>query len=118
MHSEHALYVGLRDFLPGVTQWLKKNPEVRLWVTGSIQQDLDLRFGYRFADPVHKHRGQPGFGAIQDVGFIDQSKSGDLILVTPVCQEVLGSRYTPEKWKQITEFFGPTSHAILYRMNQ
>jgi hypothetical protein len=116
MQSEHALYRGVRDFLPGLTRWLEAHPDTRLWVTGSVQQDIDLRFGYRFADPVHKHRGQPGYGAIQDVGFFDQARIGDLVLITPVCRTVLGSRYTPEKWERVTVFDGPSSRAILFRL--
>ncbi len=118
MHSEHLLYVEDRDFLPELVPWLKAHPETDLWITGSIQQDLDLRFGYRFADPVHKHRGQPGYGFIQDVGFLDRAKPGEFILITPVCKEVIGSKYTPEKWEKIAEFKGPHTPATLYRMTR
>ncbi len=118
MWSEHILYTEARDFLPAFISWLKAHPESRLWATGSVQQDIDLRFGYRFADPSHQCRGQPGFGTNQEVIFLDKAKTGDLILITPLCINVLGSHYTPGKWNRIMEFDGPRSHATLYRINR
>ncbi len=116
MHSEHVLYTEARDFLPEFIPWLKAHPESRLWTTNALQMDLDLRFGYRFADSVHRHRGQPGYGSIQDVGFLDQAGPGDLILITPASKEVIGSRFTPGKWEKIKEFEGPHTRATLFRM--
>ncbi len=118
LHSEHLIYSDGRDFLPELTLWLKAHPETRMWATGSIQQDLDLRFGYRFADPAHQDRGMPRYGAIQEVIFLDQAKPGDLILITPMCINILESRYTPEKWERVAEFAGPRSKATLFRMSQ
>ena len=124
MHSEHVLYTESRDFLPKFIPWLKAHPEIRLWTSSSVQQDIDLRFGYRFADPVHQHRGQPGFGAIQDICFLSQAKPGDLILLTPffrACCDSMYSQekwYTPGKWQCIEEFNGRHTHTTLYRMSQ
>jgi hypothetical protein len=117
MWSEHVLYTQDRDFLPEFVSWLQAHPDARVWVSSSIQQDVDLRFGYRFFDAVHSHQGQPGYGAMQDIVFLDQAKPGDLILVTPVCYSLLGSRCTPEKWERIARFEGPQTPAALYRMN-
>lgn len=69
-----------RAFIPQLEAWLAERPDTRLWAAGSIQQELDLRFGYRFADPVHAHAGEPGWGALQDLEFWPRREIGDLLV--------------------------------------
>jgi Dolichyl-phosphate-mannose-protein mannosyltransferase len=116
VRSENELYCSPRDFLPQFIKWLDASPASRLWTTGTIQQDLDLHFAYRFSDQVHNQCGESGSGSIGDLCFLEQAKQGDLILVTPGSEPLLGTHFTPQRWKRLAEFRGPHSVAILYKI--
>lgn len=77
----HQTYIQGRDFLPALGAWLAAHPTARVWVPATVQNEMDLRFGYRFSDPVHKHAGAPGFGSLVDVCFVNDHQAGDFILV-------------------------------------
>ena len=110
-------YTDSRDFMPGVVTWLENNPSDRLWMSGTIQNELDLRFGYRFSDPVHQHAGQPGFGSIMDVSFWEQRKPGDLLLVHTDWKEFnsMFPQVDRRNLKLISTLPGQYSTARLYR---
>lgn len=78
--ENHRAYRQERGFIPHLEAWLNERPYTRLWASGSIQQDLDLRLGYHFADPLHGHAGEPGWGSIQDLEFWPRREVGDLLL--------------------------------------
>jgi hypothetical protein len=79
--AEHREYSAHRDFMPALVDWMKNNPAARLWTTASIQNELDLRFGYRFSDPVHRHAGIPGYGSVMDASFWREHQDDDYLLV-------------------------------------
>jgi 4-amino-4-deoxy-L-arabinose transferase-like glycosyltransferase len=82
-YTNHQAYVHGRDFMPQLISWLDKNPRARLWTRASIQNEIDLRTGYRFADPPHNHVGQPGFGAVMDAALGEKRQVGDFVLIQP-----------------------------------
>jgi|GEM_PF-5318735 len=79
--ADHRQYTSPRDFMPTLVQWLEEHGQARLFASPTIQNELDLRFGYRFADPVHHHKGEKGYGAVMDYAFFAQHKPDDYVLV-------------------------------------
>jgi len=80
--QNRATYSEWRDFVPALTAWLETHPHTRLWTKATIQNELDLRLGYRFASPMHHQAGVPGFGSIQDIWFFHEGRSpGDLVVL-------------------------------------
>lgn len=108
-------YRAYRDFLPEVEAWLAKQPETRLWLPPSLQQELDLRLGYRFADPVHKHPGQAGWGTLQDIDFWTAEHPGEMILANRVRSEFtpLYPHINPQRFTHIKFFRGKYDMAEL-----
>lgn len=92
--ENHRAYREGRDFLPVLRDWLAERPGVRMWMEGAMQQEMDLEFAYRFADPAHGHEGAAGWGALQDISFWDRRLPGDLVLVDRPWTEF--AQYHPE----------------------
>jgi hypothetical protein len=82
-YTNHQAYIYGRDFMPQLISWLDANPRARLWTRASIQNEIDLRTGYRFADPAHNHAGQPGYGAVMDAALGEKRQVGDFVLIQP-----------------------------------
>jgi hypothetical protein len=116
--TNHLTYTSDRDYMPRLVSWLEENPTVRLWSRASIQNELDLRFGYRFSDPVHRHSGQSGYGSIMDAAFGNKAQEGDYVLldigsINPASElPALGSRRL--KWEMLMA--GKYSGAVLLRV--
>lgn len=83
IYTNNLAYTYGRDYLPGLITWLDKNPTARLWTRASIQNEIDLRTGCRFADPVHDHAGTSASGAIMDEALGEKRKVGDFVLIQP-----------------------------------
>jgi len=115
--TNHHDYTASRDFMPRLVSWLEKNPSARIWASATIQNELDLRFAYRFSDPVHNHAGKPGFGSIMDVAFWQDRKPGDLLLVHPDW-ETFNSKFSEvdhRNLKLVAVLPGKYSAALLYQ---
>ena len=97
LFKENHEYTANRKTLnPKLFAWLELNPTARLWIDPSLQQDMDLRFGYRFHDPIHGHLGKPGYGAIMDISFVGQAQQGDYILINPrEAEALINEHYEP-----------------------
>jgi hypothetical protein len=116
--SEHKEYTTGRDFIPGLVQWLQHDPKVRLWTTGSFQNELDLRFSYRFNDLIHQHKGIDNYGSIMDLGFWNQRSVGDYVVIHNDWQEFskIFPNVYPSQLKLIKELKGVSSTANLYQV--
>jgi hypothetical protein len=116
--ANHQTYVSGRDFLPALTTWLSDHPKARLWTRASIQNEMDLRFGYRFSDPVHQHLGSPGYGSVIDASFWELHREGDFVLVQPDWLQfsALYPAVDRRKLKLATLLHGPYSTATIYEV--
>jgi hypothetical protein len=116
LRSEHAEYVGERDVVPALIRWLELHPQANVWTKATLQQEIDLKLGYRFSDPLHGHQGVAGFGSVQDFSFLENALPGDYVLVSVGSDGILGERYTPERWTEVARFPCKMEDAVMYQL--
>jgi hypothetical protein len=116
--ANHREYVDGRDYMPAVVDWLQHHHDAHLWVDASTQNELDLRFAYAFADPVHQHAGRPGFGTLADINFWDRAQPGDFLLVHTIWPAFQGNfpMVDRRRLKLVTMLPAPESTPMIYQL--
>lgn len=74
LSKAHNQYIKRNRHADKVYEFFKDKPSANIYCDTMIGQELDLKFGYKRTDPVHKFPGEDGYGFLIDIAFFECKK--------------------------------------------